>query len=372
MVEKVKIFFRISKLGFGGAEQVFLSLAREFSKRGGISICFVVDQIDSDNVKTAINEGHLVHSLNASRTMKSIVPLAKFIKQEQPDVIISAYTDTNAAAILSASLCGMSSRVIVSEHASLFEHWQNKSRLKKLILKSYVSYLYRLSTSVICVSKGLSGQVAQLMGSTRRVKTIYNPVRSFSVNTVEKQHANTTKQLIAVGRVAEPKDYSTLIRAVAKLNETSDYHLTIVGGIFSQSEFAKVTAVIEQLNIQDKVTFAGYTDKVEDYYREADIFVMSSAWEGFGNVIVEAMSLGLPVVSTDCNYGPAEILENGKYGRLVSVGDSEALAAAIFQETLHPLVSKDALIIRAKDFSEKKVSNQYFKVISEVINAANA
>jgi glycosyltransferase involved in cell wall biosynthesis len=369
VVEKVKIFFRISKLGFGGAEQVFLSLAREFSKRDGVSICFVVDHVNSENVKTAIDDGHRVHNLNVSRTMKSIVPFAKFIKQEQPDVIISAYTDTNAAAILSASLCGMSSRVIVSEHASLFEHWQNKSRLKKLILKSYVSYLYRLSTSVICVSKGLSGQVAQLMGSTRRVKTIYNPVRSFAVNAIKEQHANMTKQLVAVGRVAEPKDYSTLIRAVAKLNETGDYHLTIVGGIFSQSEFAKVTAVIEQLNIQDKVTFAGYTDKVEDYYREADMFVMSSAWEGFGNVIVEAMSLGLPVVSTDCNYGPAEILENGKYGRLVSVGDSDSLAGAILQETHSPLVPKESLITRSKDFSEAEIASQYLVVIDEVVSA---
>lgn len=365
----MKIFFRISKLGFGGAEQVFLSLAREFNQRRDVSIYFVVDHVNSENVQTALNDGHCVHNLNVSRTMKSIIPFSQLIKQEKPDVIIAAYTDTNAAAIISASLCGMNSRVIVSEHASLFEHWRSKSHLKKLLLRSYVSYLYRLSTSVICVSQGLSGQVAQLMGGDRRVKTIYNPVRSFNSSAVDAKQNNSATQLVAVGRIAEPKDYPTLIRALGKLNESKDYHLMIVGGVFSAKEFEKVTDLIKQFRLQDKVTFVGYTDKVEDYYRAADMLVMSSAWEGFGNVIVEAMSLGLPIVSTNCNYGPAEILENGKYGRLVTVGNSDALAEAILQETRTPLVDKRALINRSKDFSEKEIASQYLTVIHEVIHA---
>lgn len=370
MAKVVKIVFRISKLGFGGAEQVFLSLAKEFKKIKGTRICFVVDRLGSENVETAIKYGHEVYSLDVSRTMKSIIPLAKFIKAEKPDIIISAYTDTNAATLLSALITGQTSRVIVTEHASLTEHWRNKSKFKKQILKFYVSHIYKLSQLVVCVSKGLSNQVTQLMGSSGKVSTIYNPVR-FGQSDVHKGNNNRRDKihLVAVGRITEQKDYSTLIRALAKLTQFNSYHLTIVGGVFCEEEFKSIKQLIQSLKLQGCVTFAGYTDKVEYYYQCADIFVLSSAWEGFGNVIVEAMSFGLPVVSTDCNYGPAEILENGKYGRLVSVGDSDMLAEAILQETVHPLVSKDALVTRSKDFSEAEIASQYFKIISEVANA---
>lgn len=239
-----------------------------------------------------------------------------------------------------------------------------------MILKFYVSHIYKLSQSVICVSKGLSGQVSQLMGSDKKVSTIYNPVR-FTQSDVSKEFSNEHKivKLVAVGRITEQKDYPTLIRALAKLTESNSFHLTIVGGIFCKREFESVNLLIQTLNLQEKVTFSGYTDKVEEYYRDADIFVLSSAWEGFGNVIVEAMSFGLPIVSTNCNYGPAEILENGKYGRLVDVGDSDALADAILEELQYPLVAREALITRSKDFSEKEIADQYFTAINEVIHA---
>ncbi|NIY82932.1 glycosyltransferase [Vibrio hepatarius] len=366
----MKIFFRISKLGFGGAEQVFLSLAKEFKKIEGTRICFVVDRLGSENVETAIKAGHEVYSLDVSRTMKSIIPFAKLIKVEKPDIIISAYTDTNAATLLSALITGQTSRVIVTEHASLTEHWRKKSKLKKQILKFYVSHIYKLSQLVICVSKGLSSQVTQLMGSDRKVSTIYNPVRfgkldSPRVNNNKREKTN----LVAVGRITEQKDYPTLIQALAKLTQSNSYHLTIVGGVFCEKEYRSINDLINSHKLQDYITFTGYTDKVEDYYQDADIFVLSSAWEGFGNVIVEAMSFGLPVISTNCNYGPAEILENGKYGRLVPVADSDALADAILQETHNPLVTKEVLIARSKDFSEKEIAEQYLAAISEVVNA---
>lgn len=368
----MKIFFRISKLGFGGAEQVFLSLAREFSKIEGVSITFVVDHIKSKNVKTAINDGHRVHNLDVGRTMKSIIPFSQLLKDEKPDVIISAYTDTNAAAILSATLAGQRSRLIVTEHSSLAEHWKRKSKLKKLILKFYVSQLYKLSRSVICVSKGLSGQVSKLLGNSKDVHTIYNPVRFTprDISSKPEEERERVIQLVAVGRIAEQKDYSTLIRAVEKLNRIRSFHLTIVGGVFCDDEYKKIISLIEKLNVEEYITFAGYTNRVEDYYQKSDIFVLSSAWEGFGNVIIEAMSFGLPIISTNCNYGPAEILEDGKYGRLVNVGDYDDLAKMILAEYEEPLVSKDVLVARSTDFSEQEIAKQYNRVINEVVNGS--
>lgn len=363
----MKIVFRISKLGFGGAEQVFLSLAKEFQRMYLAKIIFVVDQRYGENIAAAEGAGFIVFSLEAARTMKSVLPMKEFIDNEKPDVIISAYTDTNAACLLSALIASHKSKVIVSEHASLYEHWRSKSKFKRLLLKFYVSYIYRLADAVVCVSNGLNRQVTSLLNASVPVKTIYNPVRFGA--TLQIKSARVEDQplkLIAVGRISEQKDYATLIAAVYEVIQHRKCQLTIVGGMFCQREFDKLTLLIKALGIDQHIIFAGYSDNVAEYYNCADMFVMSSAWEGFGNVIVEAMSFGLPVVSTNCNYGPAEILENGKFGRLVCVGDSLAFANAILNESTSPLVDSAILVQRSLDFSESTIARQYLDFIEEV------
>ena len=115
---------------------------------------------------------------------------------------------------------------------------------------------------------------------------------------------------------------------------------------------------IAELGLQDRVALPGFFQDPYPWFRSADLFVLSSDWEGFGNVIVEALECGVPVVSTDCPSGPAEILENGRYGRLVPVGDVDALANAIIV-TLHETPDRQALMNRAKDFSVDKISDEY-------------
>lgn len=365
----MKVALRISELGFGGAEQVFISLAKELNNMAEIEVMFVVDRSEGENVATVKKSGFRVYSLEAARTFKSIFPMKDFINSEKPDVIISAYTDTNAACLLSALIASNKSKVIVSEHASLQEHWRNKSKLKRLVLKFYVSYIYRFASAVVCVSNGLNRQVTSLLNASVPVKTIYNPVRFGGALRIKSlsEEADPLK-LLAVGRISEPKDYATLITAVYEVIQYRKCHLTIVGGIFCQSEFDKLTSLIKKLGIEEHIVFAGYSKNVEEYYKHAEIFVISSAWEGFGNVIVEAMSFGLPVVATNCNYGPAEILEDGKFGRLVCVGDSLALANAIMEEATHPLVDSSTLVRRSLDFSESIIAKQYLDFIHEVIS----
>jgi len=366
----MKVIFRISKLGFGGAEQVFLSIAREFKNKYSYEIIFVVDHHVGENISVAEAMGCQVVTLNASRTLTSIVPFAKVIDNIKPDVVISAYTDTNAACLLSVLISRHKPAVIVSEHASLHEHWQAKSMLKKKILKFYVGWVYKLSDKVLCVSKGLQNQIDVLLKNPEKTTTIHNPVRFEHVEVNEREIRTASKMLnlVAVGRIAPPKDYSTLVEAIQKIKQEHPVKLRIVGGIGDTRELNKVKQEVVRCKLTEDIEFVGYTDTVEVYYKEADIFVLSSAWEGFGNVIVEAMAFGLPVVSTNCNYGPAEILANGKYGRLVNVGDSDALAAAITEEWQRPLTNKAALISRSQEFSEDKISQQYHSLIQEVIS----
>lgn len=367
----MKIVFRISSLGFGGAEQVFLSLAKQFVNKPDIEVLFLVDKENGKNVKTAKELGFSVRSLDAKRTLYSILPLKKFIEQEKPDIIISAYTDTNAACLIGGHISQHKAKIIVSEHASLHEHWKNKSILKRFLLNFYVSYVYRLASCVICVSNGLKSQVKALLGVTHKIRTIYNPVRFTSSEVMEKKvccSPDSTLKLLAVGRICEPKNYETLLSAVGLIAKSRACELKIVGGIFCHKEYEKLQSKITELGIGSLVSFEGYSENVADFYKNADIFVLSSAWEGFGNVIVEAMSFGVPVVSTNCNFGPSEILENGKYGRLVPVGDYVSLAEAIFDELEKPTASQKQLIERSKDFSEKVIASQYFEIITEVLS----
>lgn len=362
----MKIVFRISKLGFGGAEQVFLSVARELQEKHQVQVIFAVDSEIGENIAVAKKLGFKVISLNATRTLNSILPLAKLMNKERPDVVISAYTDTNAACLLSKVIALYKVPVIVSEHASLNEHWQNHSNLKKNVLTFYVSWIYKLANKVLCVSKGLEQQVNNLLKQPNKTLTIYNPVR-FEESIIKKENNSEILNLVAVGRVVPQKDYSTLIKAIAIIKKQRNVQLKIVGGTTHAAEYDKAKSLIANLKLAENIEFIGYSDAVETYYKNADIFVLSSAWEGFGNVIVEAMAFGLPIVSTNCNYGPSEILENGKYGRLADVGDSEALASHIINESNTPLVTAETLITRSKNFSEDIIANQYFSLINEVI-----
>jgi glycosyltransferase involved in cell wall biosynthesis len=362
----MKIFFRMSELGFGGAEKVFISVASELQLKFKAEIIFVVDHMAGENVAVAQGMGFSVIPLNVSRTLNSILPLAKLINLQRPDIIISAFTDTNAACLLSKVIASYKVPVIVSEHASLNEHWQSFSNLKKKILTFYVSWIYKLADKVLCVSKGLEQQVNSLLKQPNKTLTIYNPVR-FKECVNKKVNNSGTLNLVAVGRVVPQKDYATLIKAIAFIKKQGNVQLKIVGGTTHIKEYEKVKALVEDLQLADNIEFIGYSDAVENHYENADIFVLSSAWEGFGNVIVEAMAFGLPIVSTNCNYGPSEILENGKYGRLADVGDSEAIANLIITEANTPLVTSETLINRSKDFSEDIIANQYYALINGVI-----
>lgn len=363
----MKIFFRISKLGFGGAEQVFISVAKELQNIMPCTPIFVVDCNKGENISTVENLSFDIISLNSSRTLMSIIPLSKEIDHHKPDIIISAYTDTNAACLISKSLSKHSPPVIVSEHASLHDHWKNKSKLKRLILNFYVSQIYKLSHKVIGVSQGVTNQVNSLLKTNEKTTTIYNPVR-FENQEYTKKEKKPFINLLAVGRISIQKNYEMLIRAVFEINKKHPVKLKIVGGIYDHEEYNKLMMLISDLRINKNIEFSGYTDSVEDYYKEADIFTLSSSWEGFGNVIVEAMAFGLPIVSTNCNHGPEEILQNGKYGRLTDVNDYNSFAQAILDEYQSPLIDETSIRSRTKYFSEKNIAINYKDLIMEVVD----
>ncbi len=364
----MKVAFRISKMGFGGAERVFLSVANELATKHQCEIQFIVDKAGVGSTESlVIDKGFKLINLGCSNTLKTILPLRKYIDKERPDILISAYTDTNFAAIISTKIARNHTKVIVSEHASLKEHWQYASLIRRVKLFLYVKFAYRFADHVLAVSAGIASQLANMGLPTKNLSYIHNPVR---FNRQPKQSGSVAKSetpvVLAVGRITKQKDYLTLIKAFQILMETTNARLIIVGGVHDDVEKQKLDQAIALNQLSSNIEFVGFTEEVAVYYQKADIFVLSSAWEGFGNVIVEALAFGLPVVSTDCNHGPAEILVNGQYGKLVPVGDYHAMANAMREIADNNIFPPANQTERAQQFSEAKIADAYYSLLSKV------
>lgn len=366
----MKIAFRISSMGFGGAERVFLSVADELAKCHQAEIHFVVDRVGTgETEKLVLTRGFKLVGLGCSRTLQSIIPLTKYINAEHPDILISAYTDTNFAALISAKLAKHQCKVIVSEHASLREHWQHAPFKRRLVLNTYVKFGYSFADYILTVSEGIASQIIGMGHSRNKVGCIHNPVR-FNPTSIEKVTPlkSATPTILAVGRIAKQKDYLTLLQAFNLLDKKINARLVIVGGVYETSEKQKLDSFIQENNLAEQVDFVGFTENIQDYYGVAEVFVLCSAWEGFGNVIVEALAFGLPVVSTDCNHGPSEILQAGKFGKLVPVGDSLGMAAAITQILDNNPFTPDQQVNRAKDFAETTIGEAYYQLFKKVMS----
>jgi len=169
--------------------------------------------------------------------------------------------------------------------------------------------------------------------------------------------------ILSVGRLTKQKDYPTLIRAFALVHRERPARLMILG---EGEERPKLEALIQELSLDDDVSLPGFVDNPYAYMARSAVFVLSSAWEGLPTVLIEAMAVGTPVVATDCPSGPAEILEGGKWGKLVPVGDVEALAEAIARKISSPM-QKSRLDV-CERFRMDKVIAQYIYILTEVVN----
>jgi glycosyltransferase involved in cell wall biosynthesis len=363
------VTFRLSALGFGGTERVFLSIADFLSSTYGWQINFVVDKISGhETEQIARTKSYEVIGLNAARTWKSIRPFAQYLKEKKPDIVFSAYTEVNAAALISNALNRFRTPVIVTEHASLDEHWRGRSHMKKLMLECIVRYVYRLADRVLCVSRGVAGQLGKRL-SHPHISYIHNPAR-FTLRTRAKNEARQAlgvgqddQMILAVGRICKQKNYLMLLNAFKDSPTSDKQRLYIVGGVHEMDEKKRIDQFIADHQLAGLVHFVDFIEDVHIYYEAADLLALSSAWEGFGNVLVEALAFGLPIVSSRCNYGPSEILADGEFGVLVDVGDSIAMGKAIQQLLKQNPFDPARQIQRAEAFSESRIGEEYYRLI---------
>ncbi len=348
----------------GGAERVSVDLARAFATLGH-EIEFVLMTATGDFVHEAYRDFRVI-ALNVERIKDVPRPLARYLRKRRPDALIAHMWPMTTAAVIGRVLSRHKCRLLLVEHTILSQQYASWGAGHHLMLRGSMAATYRWADCVAAVGEGAAMDVARLAGlPARRVKVLRNPIpqgQSPGAEACAKVDAlwncPAGVRVLTVGSLKEEKNHSLLLCAFARLPRP-DARLVLLGQGPNES---KLRSLAGELGIAERVIFAGFHADPSPFYATADLFVLSSDYEGFGNVIVEALSFGLPVVSTDCPAGPAEILENGRWGRLVPVGDAEALAHAM-DAALVARVDRDGLKRRAADFSPELAARRYLEVL---------
>lgn len=374
MVGKVdRLALYLPSLRGGGAERVMVTLANEFASRG-YQVDLVVAHADGP-FRSEVADGVNVVNLRARRVLASIPGLIRYLRNNRPDALLSAMGHTNIAALLAKELSGVGCRLVVSEHTHLSNANGGGPSRKGFLVRRLRRALYPRADSVVAVSSGVADDLAQISNLDRAaLSVIHNPVTRPEMVELRREpvehpwlNDRAVPVVMGMGRLTPAKDFLSLIRAFARLRETMEARLLILG----EGELRPVLeAEVERFTLSEYVSMPGFVSNPYAHVARADVFALSSRWEGFGNVLVEAMACGTPVVSTDCDSGPAEILEDGAWGRLVPVGDAEALANAL-QETLEETDRPD-VEQRAQAFTVDAAVDAYLRLLVPEGSATNA
>ena len=357
----MKIAFFLPKMATGGAERMRIALAASFLAKGH-EVDFVFQQATGELI-SQIPPGAAVIDLGSIRARNSLIPLLKYLRYKRPDALISSFFEQNVVAALASLLAGSRKRTFITQH-------NNFSSETSSSLLRFRAAVYRiaigLTARTIAVSEGVARDLVNVAHcDPARLKVVYNPAcplnhSELSNGLVEQEFASQPHPLvISVGRLTHQKGFDILLEAFALARRERELRLAVIG--VGEDE-GKLRQLAKELDIENCILWLGFKPNPLAYISKSNIFVMSSRYEGFGNVLVEALACGVPVVSTDCPSGPSEILKAGEFGRLVAVDDAKALADAIL-ETLDNPVQRSLLQSRAEEFSADRISEEYLSLI---------
>ena len=359
---KIAIF--LTALDGGGAERVMLNLARGFTD-GGWDVDLLLVQAEGAYISQIPPQVKVVN-LNKPRLLLSIPALITYLQTEQPIALLAAL-DTNLVSVWGRKLAGVSTQVIVTVHNVLSQECAQSKQLKRRLTPQLAKTFYPWADTIVAVSQGVKDDLVNLGLPAHQIQVIYNPIvtpelrEQIPDTTVHPWFATGQPPVIlAVGRLTPQKDFSTLIRAFAQVRQQKSVRLMILG---EGEERSSLENLSQQLSISEDVALPGFVSHPHVFMAQAAMLVLSSAWEGFGNVLVEAMAMGTPVVSTNCKSGPGEILADGRYGKLVAVGDDNSMAKAIVS-TLASTPDADLLQKRAWEFSLETAVMQYESLLN--------
>ena len=320
-------------LGGGGAERVLVNLAHGLCARG-----FPVDVVlvSATGVLLAdLPRSARVVDLRTSRMALSLPALCRYLIQQRPHSLLAFLDHANIIAICAGLLAGGRTRIVASVH-SLWPMTEDSFQYgwKTRLISLFARRVYQHAFAVVAVSNAAADKLAHSIGLERkRISVIYNPVitpvfleHSSEAATHPWFDAGQPPVIVGMGSLYPVKDFPTLLRAFAKVRAHSPCRLMIMGEGERRGELEQLA---ESLGVSRDVTLPGFIANPFPNLKRAAVFVLSSRHEGLGNVLIEALALGVPCIATGCNGGPAEILAGGRYGVLIPVGDVDAMATSI-------------------------------------------
>lgn len=406
-----RIAFLLDNLSGGGAEKVILNLAAGFARLGhpvdllvcrpeGVLRNYIpagVTLIPLDSVNTlrgtlaalwadpgGIREllGVISHRKKLPKAFRYLPAISRHLKNSGAALLVSALPKSNINAVLARRMSGSDARVVVGAHIHLSaQDREGVSKGKKRInaLRPMMRRYYNQADEVVAVSRGVARDTVDYLSlDTQRVKTIYNPVAAREIqglSELDPDHhwldGSDIPVILGIGRFVAQKDFPLLLQAFAELRKKREARLLLLGGDDTSEEQVRHRAELKQLagelGIGEDVDMPGYRENPFPYFRRASVFALSSRFEGFGNVLVEALFCGCPVVSTDCPSGPAEILNDGEFGALVPVGDACGLANAI-DAALDQPVDSNVLRARGEEFSVDNAVDNYNRLFTRLVS----
>lgn len=321
-------------LAGGGAERVMLNLASGIAEQG-VPVDLVVVRASGPLAGQArAIAGVQLHELGGRMTLPSIPLLSAYLRRRRPAAIVSALNSANVAAIVAARLARFPGRVVVTVHNDLGRTLEHTRSRRVRVLPYLMRWTFPRAHAIVAVSAGVADSVHDVLGLPRTsIDVIANPVFTRDLLTrgaTPPDHpwfaSDAPPVVVGVGRLTEQKRFHDLIDAFARVRERRVCRLIILGE-------GRLRPALEErvrnLGLEGDAALPGFVSDPYPYLRHAAAFVLSSGWEGLPTVLIEALALGTPVVATDCRSGPAEILDGGRLGALVPVGDVFALARAI-------------------------------------------
>ncbi len=355
----------LPSLKTGGAERVMVELANHFSALG-YPVDLVLVQKAGDFLED-VSQGINVVDFQSKRTLTALVPLISYLRRRRPVGLIASMVHCNIVALLARSMAGTQTRIIIRQENTMSRAARNAPTKRGRWILRVAARMYPKAESIIAVSNGVADDLSESLDIPRdRIRTVYNPCPIEKVVQAGSQQVDhpwfvpgAPPVIVSMGRLHPQKDYGTLLQAFRIVRLDRDARLLIMG---EGSERDKLTALADDLGISDSLSLPGSFTNPFPYLARAKVFVLSSRWEGHPLVLAEALASGITVVSTDCPSGPREVLDRGRYGILVPMGNPGAIAEGIIKALDSPFPAQ-LLKKRAREFSMDSIGREYVNML---------
>lgn len=368
------VIFQLDNYHLSPFSRNLFNLAPELQKRGAEITLLTTSALGMNELPAGVR-GHVLASwlprwVTLPRHYLAVFELINWLRAHNPHTVIARGIPFGVVLNFARSFVSHRFKLITSLHSSISGDIDSRTHRSWWAFKYLARYIVKRSDHTVAVSLGVKQDYLKVLGlCADSIMVIHNPVVTEALTVASKENlseewltlSRSWKSIVNVGRFVPEKDHATLIKALAIIRKTQDVRLLLVGdGVLRH----QIERQINDLGLTEKVRLLGRLENPFAYMARADAFVLSSKYEGLPGVLIQAMAVGCPVCSTDCEVGAREILGDGHYGPLTPVGDEVSLANSILHVLSKP-ISKDLLVKRAAEFSADKSAQAYMNLILE-------